>query len=57
MRQNRIFPLLDLSHQTSIHLEPVIQALERAGFKAHIEEVNYEFQIGANQMLRVQHQN
>ena len=56
-KEVRIFPLLDLSHQTSIYLEPVIQTLERAGFKAHIEEVNYEFQIGANQMLRVQHQN
>lgn len=50
----RIFPLLDLSHQLSAHLTPVIQALEKSGFTASIEEVDYEFQIGAKQMLRIQ---
>ncbi len=53
-KEVRLFPLLDLSHQISEHLEPVIQGLSQAGFSARIEAVDYEFQIGANQMLRIQ---
>lgn len=52
-KEVRIFPLLDLSHQFSDHLEPVKQALTQAGFVATIEVVDYEFQIGARQMLRI----
>ncbi len=52
-KEVRIFPLLDLSHQPSVHLEAVILALENKGFLANIEEVEYEFQIGATQMLRI----
>ena len=50
----RIFPLLDLSHQPSVHLEPVMQKVAQAGFKATVEYVDYEFQIGANRMLWIQ---
>jgi len=53
-KEVRIFPLLDLSHRTSAHLEPVLQALAQSDFIANIEVVEYEFQIGANQMLRIQ---
>ncbi|MCK5355887.1 MAG: SAM-dependent methyltransferase [Methyloprofundus sp.] len=53
-KEVRLFPLLDLSHQPSAHLKPVMQALEQAGFIATIEGVDYEFQIGAKQMLRIQ---
>ncbi len=53
-RQIRIFPLMNLSHQLSQHLEPVREALATAGYSAHFEQVDYEFQIGANQMLRIQ---
>ena len=53
-KEVRIFPLLDLSHRPSEHLESVIETLEQAKFKATVETVAYEFQIGANQMLRVQ---
>lgn len=53
-KEVRIFPLLDLSHQPSAHLKPVMLAIEQAGFKASFEEVDYEFQIGAIQMLRIQ---
>lgn len=56
-KEVRIFPLLDLSHKPSTHLKPVMQALEQADFKASIVEVNYEFQIGANQMLLIQQNN
>lgn len=53
-KEVRIFPLLDLSHQKSTHLDFVIQVLTDAGFNISIEEVDYEFQKGANQMLRIQ---
>lgn len=53
-KEVRAFPLLDLSHRLSAHLKPLIQTLEQAGFIATIEEVDYEFQIGATQMLRIQ---
>ena len=53
-KEVRIFPLLDLSHKTSAHLEPVLQGLVDAGLKTSIETVDYEFQRGANQMLRIQ---
>ncbi len=53
-KEVRVFPLLDLSHQVSTHLDPVLQELTQAGFHASIEVVDYEFQIGANEMLRIQ---
>ncbi|NOQ16484.1 MAG: hypothetical protein GQ581_05450 [Methyloprofundus sp.] len=43
-----------MDHQPSMHLETVIQKLTEAGFKTTIEQVDYEFQIGANKMLRIQ---
>jgi len=52
-KEVRIFPLLDLSHRYSAHLEPVMQVLVQAGCRVTVEVVDYEFQIGANQMLRI----
>jgi hypothetical protein len=49
----RIFPLLELSGVISRHLPAVTAALSAAGRKVTIEAVNYEFQKGGNQMLRV----
>jgi hypothetical protein len=49
----RIFPLLELSGAPSRHLPEVINALEAGGCTAKIEPVNYEFQKGGNQMLRL----
>ncbi len=49
----RIYPLLDLSHRTSRHLEPVLSRLAQAGLQADVESVDYEFQIGAKHMLRI----
>jgi hypothetical protein len=52
-REVRIFPLLALSHQPSPHIAPVRARLEQAGWLSEIVRVNYEFQIGGNEMLRV----
>jgi hypothetical protein len=50
----RIFPLLALSSIPSPFVGPVQQALEQTSFKVSIEPVPYEFQRGANQMMRIQ---
>ncbi len=49
----RIFPLQELGSRPSRHLNQVITTLRSHGFTAKIERVNYEFQQGGNQMLRV----
>lgn len=49
----RIFPLLDLKSRRSAHLEPILEHLARRGRTATVERVDYEFQIGAREMLRI----
>jgi hypothetical protein len=49
----RVFPLLDLDLQHSMHLDPVMAELRFANFDAEIVAVPYEFQKGGGQMLRV----
>ena len=49
----RIFPLLELGAVVSRHLEPVKEQLVREGFTVIIENVQFEFQKGANQMMRI----
>jgi len=49
----RIFPLVELDGTISRHLSQVTEALGAGGFTVTIEPVAYEFQKGANQMLRV----
>jgi hypothetical protein len=49
----RIFPLVALGGRPSPHLEPALAALRQSGYSASVETVPYEFQKGANQMLRV----
>jgi hypothetical protein len=49
----RIFPLLTLATRLSPYVDAVMQAAERSGRKARIEQVPYEFQRGGNQMLRI----
>jgi SAM-dependent methyltransferase len=49
----RIFPLLTLSRERSPYLDPVIATLTQDGYRTEIVTVDYEFQKGANQMLRI----
>jgi hypothetical protein len=49
----RIFPLLELGARPSRHLHPVVSRLKDAGFSVKIEKVDYEFQKGGNQLLKV----
>jgi hypothetical protein len=49
----RVFPLLELGARRSRHLTKVTQHLRAEGYQVHIEAVDYEFQKGGNEMLRL----
>jgi len=49
----RIFPLLDLGSQKSVHLEPITSELQTTGYEASCVQVDYEFQKGANTFLSI----
>lgn len=49
----RIFPLLGLDGDPSSYLELVLKHLSTKDFNIQIESVDYEFQKGGNQMLRI----
>jgi hypothetical protein len=48
-----IFPLLDMDGRASPHVQPLMSDLPRHNLHATIEPVDYEFQRGGNQMLRL----
>ena len=50
----RVFPLVALAGGQSPLVAPCVEALQARGHNVSIETVAYEFQRGANQMLRVQ---
>jgi hypothetical protein len=49
----RIFPLLGLGSVPSRHVLPVAETLRSSGFTVTTETVDYEFQRGGNQMMRI----
>ena len=49
----RIFPLLDLKCRRSHYIAPLQEQLTGLGYHVSIDSVPYEFQRGANQMLRI----
>lgn len=49
----RIFPLLELGAVKSRHLTLVSSQLQKEGYQIDIVEVDYEFQKGGNQMMKV----
>ena len=49
-KEVRIFPLLDLAAQPSPHVQPVIDTFQN-DWEVRIAKVDYEFQIGGNEML------
>lgn len=52
-KEVRVFPLLDLVGRPSAHLDKVRLMLAQEGIESVIETVDYEFQKGGNQMLRI----
>ena len=49
----RIFPLLDMDGRPSPHVQLLVSDLPRHNLHATVEKVDYEFQRGGNQMLRL----
>jgi hypothetical protein len=49
----RIFPLNELGARPSRHLDAVVETCRQARMKPEIVRVNYEFQRGANEFLRL----
>ena len=52
-REVRVFPLLALGPAPSPHVEPARTHLAVRGFDVSIEKVDYEFQRGSCQMMRI----
>ena len=49
----RIFPLLELGSKSSRHVGVVSGVLRQEGYQVEIETVDYEFQRGGNQMMKI----
>jgi len=52
-REVRIHPLIDLAVNRSIHLDPVIDEIEKEGCLVEIKNVDYDMQPNGNVMLRI----
>lgn len=52
----RIFPLVKLNGEQSPYVDLVTRELSNQGFNVQIKTVDYEFQKGGNQMLKVSNQ-
>ncbi len=53
-KEVRVFPLLEMGGALSPHLNGSVEMLRAAGHRVSITRVNYEFQRGAFEMLRIQ---
>ena len=54
-KEVRIFPLLDLKNKKSLHLEGILSFLQESGYMFEIQKSEYEFQKGANEVLKIWH--
>jgi hypothetical protein len=52
-KEVRIFPLLALGAIGSSHVSPIAASFRQLGYTVGIERVPYEFQRGANKMMRI----
>lgn len=52
-KEVRIHPLIDLAVNRSVHLDPVINEIEKEGYLAEIKQVDYNMQPEGNIMLRI----
>ena len=56
-REVRVFPLVELGSIRSRHVDAVASELSAEGYQVSIERVDYEFQKGGNEMLRLKSSN
>ena len=54
-KEVRIFPLLELSGYQSVYVHRVLSELRKSGLMVEVNQVAYEFQKGANKMMRIYH--
>jgi len=52
-KEVRLFPLLTLAGKRSPYLDTIINTLSQDGHHVSVEAVDYEFQKGANEMLKI----
>ena len=52
-KEVRVFPLVDLKGEKSVHLEGVVKELTSLGYDVNIVKTGYEFQKGGNEMLKI----
>ncbi|BAY07926.1 SAM-dependent methyltransferase [Calothrix sp. NIES-2098] len=52
-KEIRIFPLITLMLKPSPHLDAIVKHYTAKGYNVEIEKVEYELQIGGNQMLKI----
>lgn len=52
-KEVRIFPLLTLTNERSPYVERVMDILEADGYKVEIVKTGYEFQKGADEMMKI----
>ena len=49
----RVYPLLELTGRKSRHLATLLPELEKQGYQVSLEQVGYQFQKGADQLLKL----
>lgn len=52
-KETRIYPLISLDGRFSPHVEPVMSDLRERGHQAGLVKIDFEFQKGADQLMRV----
>ena len=52
-KEVRVFPLVDLKGEKSVHVEGVVKELTSLGYDTSIIKTGYKFQKGGNEMMRV----
>ncbi|WP_307214343.1 SAM-dependent methyltransferase [Paenibacillus tundrae] len=52
-KEIRVFPIMDLASERSVHLDSIINLIEEAGWNYEIQNTGYEFQRNVNQLLRI----
>lgn len=52
-KEVRIHPLIDLAVNRSVHLDPVINEIEKEGYLVEIKKVDYDMQPNGNIMLSI----
>jgi len=53
-KEVRIFPLVTLTGEVSLHLEPIMDYFNSRGYECRVVKMGYEFQKGGDEMLQIE---